>query len=116
MASPKTRRIALARTPMMLSRKPEPSAMPTKMTQRRTWDKFQEEVMPGVPAYPLTPEKVGAVVDKMKLLGYKSIPNYITAVKRWHIEKGYTIDERLKLALFDGNLKGRWRRGPPKRS
>ena len=102
--------------PLPPSLMPAPSSTPVKTSQRNTWGRFHEKRWPGQSPLPLTPERVTTIVKDMKEGGYKSIPNYLAALRRWHIEDEHPVSEALRLALADGGRAGRWRRGPPRRS
>lgn len=100
-----------------LIRKIKPSKTKERVSQRRTWTKYHCQVF-GVdsPVLPLIPNSLDLISKKMKELDYKSIGNYVVAMRRAHIEAGYQWDEQLKLAAGDAAAKGRFRRGPPKRA
>ena len=65
---------------------------------------------------PLTPQKLQVLVQSMKKRRYRSIKNYLTSVKRFHVSRGHKWDHLLELAHKDGQRAATEGLGNPRRA
>ena len=81
----------------------------------KTYEKFIASSA-HVLAWPLRPILIEDFTVHLKSLKYRSIGNFISAIKRKHVEKHYAVDENLDLVISDCRRAGRRRLGPPRRA
>ena len=65
-------------------------------TRVATWYSVHTELGRGDSFLPLSAEKLTAVTEEFKVRGYRSLPNYLTAIKRAHLEANFPWTELLE--------------------
>ena len=93
------------------------SSRPGMATHLRTWSKLHRKWFGSwAPVLPLTPEKIRAVASQMRQRRYRSFPNYMSTVRRWHIKRGQVWDQVLALEATDSARSCKRGIGPAKQA
>ncbi|KAF4683642.1 hypothetical protein FOZ60_008832 [Perkinsus olseni] len=79
----------------------------------RTWCKLSESLKS--PPFPLTPSLLFAVSAALTSAGYRSVRAYLDCAVTEHRNRGYQVDESLKVALKQSRRSAIRGLGPPKR-
>ncbi|KAF4732180.1 hypothetical protein FOZ63_033554, partial [Perkinsus olseni] len=79
----------------------------------RTWCKLSESLKS--PPFPLTPSLIFAVSAALTSAGYRSVRAYLDCAVTEHRNRGYQVDESLKVALKQSRRSAIRGLGPPKR-
>jgi len=97
-----------------------PAENKRRWSHRRTWERFMVELFGKldlqVRSLPLTPNAVKLVTRKMREAGYRSCQNFLTSMRRFHLEAGHAWCPQLQLAYSDAMRFARRKLGPPRRS
>ena len=91
-----------------------PSSRATQDSLWRTWTLLHERWWGNsAPLLPLTVQKLEAVAAQLKLGGYRSAPNFLSAAKRRHCEAGHSWDDLLSRSHADCLASTQRGIGPP---
>ena len=78
----------------------------------KTWVRFHSEIFGSEQALPLTAEKLQRVTEKLRLAGFRSAKNYLSAAKKKHIAFTREWDAKLALDYAEAMRDASWNLGP----